>query len=26
VSVVSVLASGWDGVVPFLHPSAETSG
>jgi hypothetical protein len=22
VSIVAVLASGWNGVVPFLHPSA----
>ena len=26
VSVVAVLTSGWDGVVPFLHPSAAASG
>ena len=25
VSIVAVLASGWNGVVPFLHPSADAS-
>ena len=25
VSIVAVLASGWNGVVPFLHPSAHAS-
>ena len=25
VSVVAVLASGWDGLVPFLHPSVAAA-
>jgi hypothetical protein len=25
VSIVAVLGSGWNGVVPFLHPSADAS-